>query len=195
MPAGRPRQFDPPVALGRATDLFWSRGYEGTSLQGLLAVTGLSRSSLYQTFGDKHHLFSQCLEHYREKTVSGMWQRLEDAPTGRAFVELTMRRAIDDRHAAGGPRGCLVLNTATEFGHRDPDVTRQVQAALSAFRAVFEEAVRRGQADGSITPSQSPQQLAVYLVAGMGGLRTLVKGGEVEALVDGACEMLLTALD
>lgn len=195
MPAGRPRQFDPPVALGRATDLFWSRGYEGTSLQGLLTATGLSRSSLYQTFGDKHHLFSQCLEHYREKTASAMWQRLEEAPTGRAFVEVTLRRAAEERRANGGPRGCLMLNTATEFGHRDPEVTSQVQAGLRAFREVFEEAVRRGQADGSVTASQSPEQLAAYLVAGMGGVRTLVKGGESESLIDGVCEILLAALD
>ncbi|SEO68676.1 TetR/AcrR family transcriptional regulator [Aquisalimonas asiatica] len=195
MRAGRPRQFDPPVALGRATELFWSRGYEGTSLQGLLATTGLSRSSLYQTFGDKHRLFSRCLEYYREKTAAAMWQRLEEAPSGRAFVELMLRRAVDERDAEGGPRGCLVLNTATEFGHRDPDVTHQVQLALSAFRAVFEEAVRRGQADGSIRSARDPHRLAAYIVAGMGGLRTLVKADEDRNHVQDALDVLLLALD
>ena len=195
MPAGRPRQFDPSVALNQAMELFWARGYEATSLQDLLGATGLSRSSLYQTFGGKHDLFAQCLETYRDMVVANMWQRLEQAPSGRAFIEDSLRRTLAEQTAPGGPRGCLVLNTANEFGHRDPLVTERVRAGVNSFRDVFAEAVRRGQADGSIRSPRDPRRLAAYIVAGMGGLRTLVKADENRDYVQDACDVLLLALD
>ncbi|WP_290651996.1 TetR/AcrR family transcriptional regulator [Aquisalimonas sp.] len=195
MPAGRPRQFDPPTALNRAIDVFWSRGYEGASLQELLAATRLSRSSLYQTFGGKHQLFSRCLVCYRESVAAEMIRRLEEAPSGRAFIEQSMRRAVAEQQVPGGPRGCLVLNTANEFGHRDAEVSRHVRAGLSAFRDIFAEAIRRGQADGSVARIHDPDRLAAYLVAAMGGLRTLVKADDSSASINDALELLLAALD
>lgn len=195
MPAGRPRQFDPSAALTQAMELFWARGYEATSLHELLGATGLSRSSLYQTFGGKHDLFQRCLDRYREMVVDSMWQRLEQAPSGRAFIEDSLRRTLAEQTAPGGPRGCLVLNTANEFGHRDPLVTARVRAGVDSFRGVFAEAVRRGQADGSIRSGGDASRLAAYVVAGMGGLRTLVKADESQEHVQDALDVLLMALD
>ena len=195
MPAGRPRQFDPSAALTQAMELFWARGYEATSLQELLGATGLSRSSLYQTFGGKHELFERCLDRYREIVVERMWRRLEEVPSGRAFIEESLRRTLAEQRAPDGPRGCLVLNTANEFGHRDPLITERVRAGIDGFRTVFAEAVRRGQADGSIRSTREPHRLAAYLVAGMGGLRTLVKADEGEQHVESALDVLLLALD
>ena len=195
MPAGRPRQFDPSAALTQAMELFWARGYEATSLHELLGATGLSRSSLYQTFGGKHDLFQRCLDRYREMVVDSMWQRLEQAPSGRAFIEDSLRRTLAEQTAPGGPRGCLVLNTANEFGHRDPLVTARVRAGVDSFRGVFAEAVRRGQADGSIRSGGDASRLAACVVAGMGGLRTLVKADESQEHVQDALDVLLMALD
>lgn len=195
MPAGRPRQFDPSTAVNQAMELFWARGYEATSLQELLGATGLSRSSLYQTFGGKHDLFERCLERYRDIVVDGMRQRLEDAPSGRTFIEDSLRSTLTEQRSPSGPRGCLVLNTANEFAHRDPLITARVRAGVDSFRDVFAEAVRRGQADGSIRSGGDPQRLAAYIVAGMGGLRTLVKADERQECVQDALEVLLLPLD
>ncbi len=195
MPAGRPRQFDPSTALTQAMELFWARGYEATSLQELLGATGLSRSSLYQKFGGKHQLFERCLDRYREIIEEGMRQRLNAAPTGRTFIEQSLDRTIADLRTPDGPRGCLMLNTANEFGHRDPVISEQVRSGIDSFRCVFTEAVQRGQADGSIRNLSEPERLASYIVAGMGGLRTLVKGGESEERIQDARDLLMMALD
>jgi AcrR family transcriptional regulator len=63
---GRPREFDVDAALDRATELFWQRGYEGTSVQDLVDTLGINRASLYATFGDKAQLFDSVLERYQD---------------------------------------------------------------------------------------------------------------------------------
>ncbi|MEZ4652849.1 MAG: helix-turn-helix domain-containing protein [Candidatus Eisenbacteria bacterium] len=87
MGIGRPLEFDPEVALKNATELFWRRGYEATSLQDLLGATGLSKSSLYQTFGSKHELFEQCMSAYRHRLVRDLRERLDASPCGLRFIE------------------------------------------------------------------------------------------------------------
>src|SRR2546423_14715860 len=65
---GRPRAYDPQVALARAAEVFWKAGYAGTSLDDLVAATGMNRPSLYAAFGDKRALYLKTLEHYRDES-------------------------------------------------------------------------------------------------------------------------------
>ena len=64
---GRPRAYEPQVALARAAAQFWKAGYAGTSLDDLVAATGMNRPSLYAAFGDKRDLYLKTLEYYREE--------------------------------------------------------------------------------------------------------------------------------
>src|SRR5215468_8620245 len=69
---GRPRAYDPDVALTRAMDVFWKDGFAGTSLDELSAATGMNRPSLYGAFGDKRELYIKAYQHYRERSRAGM---------------------------------------------------------------------------------------------------------------------------
>ena len=66
----RPREFDPDAVLERAMTVFWSNGYEATSLNDLCEATQLNRSSLYATFGDKHALFLETIDRYGDRAVA-----------------------------------------------------------------------------------------------------------------------------
>ena len=70
----RPKEFDPQLALGKAMNVFWSAGYEGASLDRLLKEMGISKQSLYDTFGDKRSLYLQALAYYRRQTNDGLRQ-------------------------------------------------------------------------------------------------------------------------
>ena len=83
--AGRPREFDADGARDIAMQLFWSHGYDATSLSDLLLAMDLSKSSLYQTFESKLSLFELCLERYREILVGAMSEGLANVPSAMAF--------------------------------------------------------------------------------------------------------------
>src|SRR5918998_206100 len=116
----RPREFDEDDVVARATDLFWRRGYRATSVRDLGEALGLSASSLYRTFGDKHALFLRALDHYR---------------------------ATDSAEARAAARGCFVVNTATELGAEDPAVDGRTQAAFGVTRQALQEILQRGLRD------------------------------------------------
>ena len=174
---------------------FWAAGYEATSLQQLLEATSLSRSSLYQAFGGKQALFERCLEHYVADRLRVMGQALDASPSGREFIRETLRRTAEDARC-GRPRGCLVMNSAAEFGQGRGPLSRKVGACIEAFAGLFAEAVRRGRIDGSIATHEDPALLGRYFVTVVAGLRTLVKGSAAdENSVRRLTEVALKALD
>src|ERR1700747_2040175 len=92
------RQFDPDEVLDRAMALFWERGYAATSIQDLVAKTGINRASLYNTFGDKKRLFLAVLDHYAKKVAAPLMAELSDPDPRRALermFESIIRRTGD----------------------------------------------------------------------------------------------------
>jgi TetR/AcrR family transcriptional repressor of nem operon len=176
MSVGRPRTFNPDEALQDALECFWSQGYEATSMSDLLQCTGLSKSSLYESFGSKRSLFERCLERYREDRVALMTERLDASASGIDFIRQMLESAAAE---SGSPsaRGCLVMNTATEFAQKDPQVARLVGESIAAFSAVFRKAIRRAQAEGEVSSAKDASVLARFVVTNMSGLRTLAKAG------------------
>ena len=192
--AGRPREFDVGVARDAAMQLFWSQGYEPTSLSQLLSKMGLSKSSFYQTFESKHALFEQCLVRYGEILVGTMREGLENAPTPLAFIRGALTDIAKETQDPAGRRGCLMMNTAAEFAQSDPGIARCVNAGMKASQDVFAEAVTAAQADGSIQSKVSPEALADYLVTTVIGLKTQVKAGASNKKVEDIAKLSVTAL-
>ncbi|MEO5343477.1 MAG: TetR/AcrR family transcriptional regulator [Gammaproteobacteria bacterium SHHR-1] len=191
---GRPLQFDPEQVLERAMQLFWLQGYEATSLHDLLAHTGISKSSLYQTFGGKQQLFRRCIGHYSDRFSQQMRQDLAAASSGRAFIEDFLHSALDETRNRCERRGCLVMNAACEFAQSDPVIAKDVRAAIERFRRVLKTAVERGQQEGGINPELDPQTTANYLVSSMSGLKTQSKAGASAAQLRGIIGMVLRGL-
>ena len=175
--------------------LFWRQGYEATSLQDLLQTMDLSRSSFYQAFGSKHALFGRCLDHYRDSLAAAMQTQLEAAPRGRDFIAGMLESVADETRGEDARRGCLVMNTASEFGQSDAEVAAHVKSGTSRFRKVFLQAVKRAQAEGDVSAGQDPALLADYLVTCMSGLRTQAKAGAGAAVIRRIAGVMQSALD
>src|SRR5262245_53912189 len=109
----RPKEFDPDQALRAAMQRFWERGFEATSLQDLTDCTGVQKTSLYATYGDKRELFLKALGQYQADSFERSRQRLEadGSPVAaiRAFMAEVVKSASSDQ---GCKRGCLFVNTA-----------------------------------------------------------------------------------
>lgn len=195
MTIGRPLEFNPDRVLDAAMDLFWRQGYDATSLQGLLDVMGLSKSSLYQTFGSKQKLFEQCLQRYQQMVQTNWLKRLAGEVSGRQFILDTLLSTLEEAEGATSPRGCLIMNTASEFAQSNPQIAQKVNEGVENFKEIFLTAVQQGQADGTIGRAKDPELLAKYLVSSMSGLRTMVKAGSDTQTVQSLVSIIMDSLD
>ncbi|KQZ42706.1 TetR/AcrR family transcriptional regulator [Ensifer sp. ENS04] len=109
--AGRPREFDRDVALMRARDLFWARGFEGVSMTDLVDGLGIASARIYAAFGSKEALFREAIEHY-ETNEGGFAERamLENSDV-RSVLEVMFRAAV--ALYTDGLKGCMVVSAAT----------------------------------------------------------------------------------
>ncbi len=195
MSIGRPRQFDPDEALDSAMQLFWRKGYEATSLHDLLEATGLSKSSLYQAFGSKHLLFERSVNRYRRDIVREMEEMLAQAQSGRVFIEQLFLGLSAETHGKNARRGCLLMNTASEFAQSDPLIAKLVKQGTDAFGSIFEAAVAQGKKEGVIPKDKDTRALAAFLLTSLSGLKTLIKAGAGADEVKAVTGVILSALE
>src|SRR5213594_2023775 len=132
---GRPRAFDVDEALDRALQVFWHKGYEGSSLTDLTQAMGINRPSLYAAFGDKEALFRKVLDRYADGPAAYVREAL-NAPTARAVVERLLRGAADLQTNRRNPRGCLAVHGALACG----DAAEPVRQELASYRVAVEAA-------------------------------------------------------
>ncbi|HEX7881659.1 MAG TPA: TetR/AcrR family transcriptional regulator, partial [Afipia sp.] len=130
---GRPRAFEPDVALGKAMDTFRDGGFAATSLDDLSVAMGINRPSLYGTFGDKRDLFLKAYERYRAEMAAVFASAFDPALTLRQMLERIYATALDVYLAGeNGPRGCFTVMTATSEARADPEIRPLVQKALGS---------------------------------------------------------------
>jgi TetR/AcrR family transcriptional regulator, transcriptional repressor for nem operon len=168
------RQFDPDEVLDRAMALFWERGYAATSIQDLVAKTGINRASLYNTFGDKKRLFLAVLDHYAKKVAAPLMAELSDPDPRRALermFESIIRRTSDP----GFPRGCLNTNTSLECPACGDEISRKIADRFGQQESAIYSVLRRAQAEGSLDPSVDARAFARFFVSAAQGLNVVNK--------------------
>src|ERR1700740_623046 len=118
---GRPRAYQPEIALGKALDLFRKDGFAATSLDDLAAATGLNRPSLYGAFGDKHALYIAALQRSRDESVRALGESLSLYQSLREVMRIIYSTAIRVYRAGdAGQRGCFLIGTAVTQAVDDP---------------------------------------------------------------------------
>lgn len=171
----RPREFDLDAALDSAMEMFWSKGYDATSLDDLCGATGLSRSSLYAAFGSKRDLLLRSVDRYVELRTPRIAALLAQPMSIQdAFASLA-RQFIDQIVAGPGRRGCFIGNCAAELARSDRAALARVRRALAATEATFREALARAEVRGELIAGADLDALARFLTAGFQGLRLIGK--------------------
>lgn len=180
MPKGRPRQFDVDAALDQALEVFWRRGYEGTSLTALVAATGIHKASLYAAFGSKQALFRQVLDRYSQRQNQFLADLLA-APTARASVERLLLRRAEHQTLSHHPHGCLAVNSALVGGSQSDAVRRLLVRRRAAFERLVRQRLERGQAEGDLAPAVNCADLARYVTTIIQGLSVHAASGASRA--------------
>jgi len=192
---GRPIEFDRDKAIEAAVEVFWCKGYEATSMADLLEAMGLSKSSIYQSFGSKQRLFELCLDCYAERLAANMAKILDEAKSGRGFIEDLFTSIANTAQQPEGAKGCLMVNSVSEFGQRDSSITVSLDSNLSRFTELFAQAIRRAQAEGDIAPEADVGTIATYLHVALSGLRTMIKAGIDRNSTKNTVKLILKAVE
>jgi len=192
---GRPLGFDPNEAMETAMYVFWEKGYDGASLDDLLQATNISKSSFYNSYGNKSNLFEQCLDLFCEKQIAQLEQGLKDMPNGRDFIEKFLRELVEGVRLDKPHFGCFVMNTAHEFAGRDAHISKLVSSSTLIFNKMMQRAIKNGQDAGVITQEKSPEALAYYIMSSIAGLRLMISAQVHPDQLDAIIDVTLTALD
>jgi len=184
---GRPREFDVSTARNAIRDAFWQHGFASTSVDDLLAATGLGKGSFYAAFGDKRAAFMGVLREYSGAQVEVM--RAQCSASSRAIEALRAVVQPDLR-----PRGCFLINCAFELAPQDTEVSALVHETFVALRAVLADSVRQAVADGDLPASTRPLELAAALLAIAQGQLSLSRAGLSKTVLESVSRSAARAL-
>jgi AcrR family transcriptional regulator len=192
---GRPRAYQPDVALGKALDLFRRDGFAATSLDDLSAATGMNRPSLYGAFGDKRELFIKSYQRYRDDARAAMIDIFRDELPIREQLQRIYKVALDIYLGGESPRGCFTVMTAASEAVADPDIRGMVLEGFVELDKAFAACFRRAQDKGELPRTADPVVLAQLASATIHTIairaRARVPRKELEAIVDGALDVML----
>ena len=152
-PRGRPRSFDEAGALEKATQVFWAKGYDGVTIDDLVAGMGVGRPSLYAIFGDKRTIFLRVLKAYAEHKGALGAKALLSPGTLRESITGFLRFAVETATEKGSARGCLLMCVAPLVD--DAEVRRFVQSTVAGGAALLEGRFRDAISAGEI-PTDFP---------------------------------------
>ena len=192
---GRPRAYQPDVALGQALELFRKDGFAATSLDDLSAATGMNRPSLYGAFGDKRELYIKSYARYRADARAAMIDIFRDELPIRQRLQRIYAVALDIYLSGeAGPRGCFTVMTAASEAVADPDIRAMVLEGFVELDRAFATCLGLAKDKGELPPAADPPVLAqlasatIHTIAIRACAR--VPRRELEAIVRGAIEVL-----
>ncbi|PZG10119.1 TetR/AcrR family transcriptional regulator [Nonomuraea aridisoli] len=190
----RPRTFDEQDVVDRAMELFWTRGYETTSITDLTATLGVHPGTLYRTFGDKHALFLRALAHYRERLADDLAPTLLEGGPVLPRIRAVLIGWIDLAVQQDQPRGCLIANTAGELLPGDEEVARSLRGVLSVVEDGFLQGLQAAARQGEISSDLDLPAAAAMLTILLEGLQVIVKADPDPRRLVAAVDTALLAL-
>lgn len=189
----RPREFDEQLVVARAADLFWEKGYRRTTPSDLLAATGLSKSSLYATFGNKQGLFIRAVEAYVAGQTAGMRAML-DQPTLREALDGLYDAIIATSTCGEEARSCLVCSASLEVDPSEAEVVDRVRAATDSVLSVITERIERAQAEGEIAVDRDAEALARLVQNNNMGMVVLARAGATPEALRSVADQVVAAV-
>jgi len=189
----RPKSFDQSEALNAAMLQFWEAGYETSSMQRLVDRMGISRQSLYDTYGNKRELFRAALKRYRNERIEPVITDILRPEIGaidalRAFLISALEGRTDS------PSGCLLVRTASECSADDSAVAELVDRCIGEIRGALRERIERGQQSGELVAGRAAGEIADELIALAIGLQIIHRLPNLGRSVRPSIDSLLTTL-
>ena len=190
----RTKDFDENEVLSKAIRLFWHKGYNGTSMQDLVDGLGISRSSLYDTYGDKHALYIKALESYQDSSGIEMCNIINNTPSAKEAIKqllefITRNMLNDEQH-----KGCFMVNAGVEVAPHDAEVNDLLCKNEQQLEDVFYKTIKRGQESGEITTSQDAMALTRFISNTVKGIQVSAKSTTAKTFFDDIIQTTMSVL-
>lgn len=193
---GRPREFDRDQALERAMELFWSKGYEGTTLTDLQeAMGGITAPSFYAAFGSKEKLFREAVGLYHQVEGAPVVKALVEGPTARASIEKWLRVIAQKFSRTGKPRGCLEVLGAMNCMPGNKPVEEFMREQRSLREKFLRERLRRGVSEGDLAKGTNIAVLVSFYATLVDGLALRSRDGASRKVLNAVVDCAMAAWD
>ncbi len=197
MTRGPDKQFDPEIALDKAMQLFWAKGYAATGLSELLETMGIGRKSLYDTFGNKRALYIKALDRYSQTIVNEIHRGLNNPDRPALDNVRAVMRDIAARNSKPMSPGCLLGVSMAQFRTDDAEMAAVLRKHMQRVERAYHKAFVKAQAEGDLNPTTNVRNLARLFMSAHQGLALIARVTETQELprgiVDGALAVLETA--
>lgn len=191
----RTKDFDEDEVLKKAVGLFWLKGYNATSMQDLVDGLGISRSSLYDTYGDKHTLFIKALESYQNASSGQMCNIINSDKPAKEIIRELLRMIAGQLLSDRANKGCFMVNAEVEVGPHDPDVNQLICAGDQQVQDALYQVIKKGQENGGIRNSQDARALARFIYNTVKGIQVTAKSTNDKTVFEDIIKMALSVLD
>ena len=188
------KNFDIDATLTRAMQTFWAHGYEATSMQDLVAATGVNRASIYATYGDKRALFLTALRKYDGEIRRRMLTELAETKTPAEAIAAVFDKFISQTSVPQGNWGCFLVNTALELAAHDGEIAELVNAAHDEIEAFFLAMIRKGQQSGEFAADRDAKALAHQALASLLGMLVMIRSRPREEFLTAVRDGFLNSL-
>lgn len=187
---GRPCSFDKEKALGKALELFWRNGYEGTSLTDLTKVMGINKPSLYSAFGNKEQLFLQAIDLYEERPDAYFYPALEQE-TAYLVVKAMLRGAADRMANTDYPQGCVVIQGALSCSEASATVKNALVKRRIDGQQALQKRFEQAQEAGDLPGSADTAILSCYIGTVLQGMSVQANNGASTVDLYAVADMVL----
>lgn len=187
---GRHREFDEDKALEAAMDVFWEKGYEGTSYDDLTRATGVARPGLYAAFGNKQQFFLKALDLYAVKFTVPLCHAL-DEPTAYKVVAALLRATVELNTKFRSHPGCLGVNGALACSQDSEPIRLELVRRRAHSESTLAARFKRAQKTGDLPASVRPDTLARMVMSFAQGLSVQAKGGTGKAALMATVDQFL----
>ncbi|MDB5099468.1 MAG: regulatory protein TetR [Cyanobacteria bacterium RYN_339] len=189
----RPKEFDRDITLKKAIGVFCEHGYEGTSTDALLVAMGISRQSMYDTYGDKRRLYLEALQRYQADSVADHLRTLDRASSPVKGLEALLI-SFASRPPSEALQGCMGVNAICEFGRSDQKVNLLTDAASQTLDAALERLILEAKGTGEIDPSIEVRAASQFLQATLAGMKVSARAGATAETLHAVARMAIRGI-
>jgi len=191
----RQKEFNRDEVLHKAMEVFWTRGYEGASIEDLVKHMGINRQSIYDTFGDKHSLFLEALDRYREIQSQKVFEVLERPGSMKRNLRQLFEEAVARSLSPEGRRGCFVGNSMSELAGRCKETATRTCNSVASAEKMFQKALERGKEQGELRRVSDTRAVARFLYSNLQELLLMAKATRDRKLLNDVVKVTLSVLD